>query len=85
MEEDKGNLLKNFMSQAPEGLTEEAAKVCLERNEWDVVKALLDVWQVPEKPTKQIDPVQQAWNERRQVCDAYDDALQKHLKNNTAS
>lgn len=73
--------MDTLMQQGPDGLTREVAEELLKKVDGDVVKALCLAWDVSEAPKKERTDVQKAWDQRREVYDAYDHEMEKYLKN----
>lgn len=73
--------MEGLLLQAPAGLTKEFINEIYNKNNNDVAKTLMELWEIPEEKQKVQTEKQKNWNEIRQTCDAYDSELSRLISN----
>jgi hypothetical protein len=73
--------MEGLLLQAPIGLTKEFINEIYNKNNNDVAKTLMELWEIPEEKQKVQTEKQKNWNEIRQTCDAYDSELSRLISN----
>lgn len=69
--------MDEIIKQAPEGIDFSSIKEIYEKNNEDVIKTLMELWDIKEKEGKDISETQKHWNEIRDTCDAFDNEMAK--------
>lgn len=75
--------IARIQKQVPEGVSLETILSALETcgdDEFEAICFLLDVAKQSPAPK---DDVQQKWSEIREICDAHDDEIQRHMSKST--
>ena len=70
-----------LLSQAPQGLTEDFINEIFIKNNNDINKTLLELWEIPEETVKEISEERKNWNDIRETCDAYDNEMTRLISN----
>lgn len=84
MNESHKKALQSFLSQAPNDIELGDAKRLLEKHNWDVVDAMVEVWNVPSTKKSEISAEQQKWKEIRDISNDFDTEMQNHIRNMTS-
>lgn len=76
--------MENILNQAPEGTNIEDVNKLYKKHNGDTVKILSELWEVKEAPIKNIvydDKYknEKKWKEIREVCDAYEEEMEKFM------
>lgn len=71
--------MNEVIKQAPDGLDTKIIRDIFEKNNEDVIKTLLELWEISEEKTKEISKEQKEWNEIRDTCDAFDTEMYNML------
>lgn len=66
-----------ILKQAPIGISDEIIKEIFDRNNNDINKTLMELWDIPEEAEKE----KSKWDEVRETCDAYDNEMKRMLDN----
>lgn len=66
-----------ILKQAPIGISDEMIKEIFDRNNNDINKTLMELWDIPEETEKE----KSKWDEVRETCDAYDNEMNRMLAN----
>lgn len=70
--------MDELLKQAPAGISNEIIKEIYNKNNNDITKTLMELWDIKDN-TKPKDFSK--WDEIRETCDAYDNEMTKMLKN----
>ncbi len=69
--------MDEILKQAPTGISDELIKEIYEKNNNDITKTLMELWEIDDNlKTKELSK----WDEIRETCDAYDKEMTKMLK-----
>ena len=69
--------MDEILKQAPTGISDELIKEIYEKNDNDITKTLMELWEIDDNlKTKELSK----WDEIRETCDAYDNEMTKMLK-----
>jgi len=82
--------MEELMKQAPININEEIIKQIYERNNKDIIKSLMEMWELKEEK-KNINGIskddldkyeknQDEWKKIRETCDCFDNEMSKILK-----
>lgn len=66
-----------ILKQAPVGISDEIIKEIYDKNNNDINKTLMELWEIPEEVEKE----KSKWDEVRETCDAYDTEMNRMLAN----
>lgn len=66
-----------ILKQAPIGISDEIIKEIFDKNNNDINKTLMELWDIPEEAEKK----KSKWDEVRETCDAYDNEMKRMLDN----
>lgn len=72
--------MDEIIKQAPEGIDFSLIKEIYEKNNQDVIKTLMELWDIKEKEEKDVSKTQKHWNDIRETCDAFDIEMAKVIK-----
>ena len=69
--------MDEIRKQAPTGISDEIIKELYEKNNNDITKTLMELWEIDDNiKTKELSK----WDEIRETCDSYDNEMTKMLK-----
>lgn len=72
--------MDEVIKQAPEGIEETIIKEVFIKNNEDVIKTLIDLWDIKDiKKKNEVSNVQKHWNEIRDTCDAFDTEMKTFI------
>lgn len=66
-----------ILKQAPIEISDEKIKEIFDKNNNDINKTLMELWDIPEEIEKE----KSKWDEVRETCDAYDNEMKRMLDN----
>lgn len=69
--------MDSILSQAPENTDLEICKELMEKHNGNVASILAELWKIAEEPVKP----KNKWEEMRDLCNDYEDAMQEFMKN----
>jgi|688.fasta_scaffold1225191_2 hypothetical protein len=66
--------IEELIKQAPIGISNEEIIKVYEKNNWDKMNTLMELWDIEDKkPVKKEDK----WSEIRETCDAFDNEMER--------
>lgn len=68
--------MEEVIKQAPSHLDEQTIMVIFQKNNNDVLKTLMELWNIVDKSKKE----KNKWDDIRDTCDDFDTEMQKMLK-----
>lgn len=76
-------MIESILQQAPEGVDVERVKELYEKHQGNVVSVLTELWNIPEKDVHNVsyNSKQAKWNEVRDICNAYEEEMEKFMQN----
>lgn len=69
--------MDEVLRQAPIELSDDIIMEAFNRNNKDVKKTLMELWQIPDEKLKE----NNKWDEIRETCDAYDSEMNRLISN----
>jgi hypothetical protein len=73
--------MDEVLKQSPENMKYEDIEIIYNKNDKDVLKTLLELWDIQEKSIKNITETQCKWESIREICDEHDKEMYKFLNN----
>ena len=73
--------MNELVKQAPEGLDIKIIKEVYERNNEDLLKSLMELWEIKEETQIKTEN-ESKWDTIRETCDAYDLEMVNFMKKN---
>lgn len=68
--------IDEIIRQAPVGITNDEIVKIYEKNNWDKMRTLMELWEIDEKKEKKKDN----WDDIRDICDAHDIEMGKMME-----
>lgn len=68
--------IDEIIRQAPVGITNDEIVRIYEKNNWDKMRTLMELWDIVEKKEKKKD----TWDDIRDICDAHDIEMGKMME-----
>ena len=68
--------IDEIIRQAPVGVTNDEIVKIYEKNNWDKMRTLMELWDIVEKKEKKKD----TWDDIRDICDAHDIEMGKMME-----
>lgn len=71
--------MDEIIKQAPQEFDIKIIEEIFKKNNNDITKTLMEIWDVKENEKKEISKIQEHWNDIRDTCDAFDIEMTKVL------
>lgn len=72
--------MESIIQQAPDGVSIEHIQDLYKKHDGDVSKILAILWDIPDIKNTKYDEKQQKWNKIRDICNAYEEEMQKYMQ-----